>query len=403
MVKRQGERPPPNRSPERWAREFVKALRSRTGARVPYADAKRIASRDNRLRERVPASVVLIVEGSAEAAGLSETEWVLMGGHRQPWHLVRQKREVERGFKELRRLLDIGQDGARRLVRMEPALVCYTAGGLARRLESLRGVLRFGPHDWRRCVKCCPAVLAIKRATLAARVRSQRRVLGLTLADYRKVVMREPRLLLRSPDAIARFLEGLMRLWGLPRREALALMIKAPKLLVSGIAGTMDDNLSKLARGFGCEKAQVVKAVQSFPMLAYQNPARLIRTLKTGASVLGVSQRTLAGAVLRSPSLLARRPEGWARRMRLVLRIARALGVVTDAAGVLEMFPAAMTYATGRLVQCYVIARLGLWTWNWPTLLTYSDGKARKILKEYFKEHRERAELRAALSKRGLV
>jgi hypothetical protein len=62
-----------------------------------------------------------------------------------------------------------------------------------------------------------------------------------------------------------------------------------------------------------------------------------------------------------------------------------------------------MTYGKDRLLQCYVIARLGVWNWNWSTLLTYSDAKARKILGEYFKQHREHAGLRRSLQRRGLL
>jgi hypothetical protein len=69
--------------------------------------------------------------------------------------------------------------------------------------------------------------------------------------------------------------------------NALALFIKAQKLGVSGLAGTMNVNLVKLARGLGCEKVELLKAIKSFPMLVYQNPERLLRALATGAKALG--------------------------------------------------------------------------------------------------------------------
>ena len=103
------------------------------------------------------------------------------------------------------------------------------------------------------------------------------------------------------------------------------------------------------------------------------------------------------------PSFLARKVEGWGRRMRLVRRIAAALGKEVTAWEVLEGFPTAMTYGADRLLQRYVVARLGLWTWNWPTLLTFSDVKIRERLRDYFGEHREREALRQALVRRGLL
>jgi hypothetical protein len=165
----------------------------------------------------------------------------------------------------------------------------------------------------------------------------------------------------------------------------------------------MNKNLDKLARGLSCEKAGLLRAVKSFPALAYQKPDRLLRALKTGAAALGVSQSTLAEAVLRSPSLLARRTEGWARRMRLVIRIARALGVATSAEKVLKISPAAMTYGWERLLQRYVMARCGLWTWNWSTLLALSDAKARERLRGYFAEQEDHGLLKRDLERRGLL
>ncbi len=125
--------------------------------------------------------------------------------------------------------------------------------------------------------------------------------------------------------------------------------------------------------------------------------------LKAGGKTLGVNKKVLVAAVLRSPTLLLRKMDGWSRRMRLVIRIARALGTETSSDDVLKMFPAAMTYASGRLLQRYVIARLGLWTWNWMALLSLPDLKARALLNNYFEEHAKRAPLRKALQGRGLL
>jgi hypothetical protein len=402
MVKPSADRPPPKRSPERWAREFVKALKLQTGVSLRLADVTRVAARNKRLRERIPASVVRIVEGSAKAAGLSVGEWVRLAGR----HLVdlsRQAKDVRRGLDELKEALGIGDAEARRLVKMQPMLLCYAQGGIARRMAVLRKATGLGAGESRRCAKRSPDVLTIKPATLGAHVRDQRRVLNLSLSDYAKVLMREPRLLMRGTGTIERFLGGMVKEWGIPRKEALALFIKAPKLGISGLAGTMNNNLGVLARGLGCEKAELVKAVKSFPMLAYQKPERLLRAIQAGSAAVGVNKKVLAKAVLRSPSLLARRMEGWSPRMRLVKRIARALGVEATAEYVLTVFPAAMTYGWERLLQRYAMARLGLATKNWCLMLTLPDAKARERLRGYFSEHPDREGLRRALARRSLV
>ena len=89
--------------------------------------------------------------------------------------------------------------------------------------------------------------------------------------------------------------------------------------------------------------------------------------------------------------------------MRMVQRIGGVLGVELSGADVLEELPTAMTYSLARLLQRYVVAQLGLWPWNWPTLLTCSDQKIRARLRTYFRAHPQRSDLRAALERRKLL
>jgi hypothetical protein len=129
----------------------------------------------------------------------------------------------------------------------------------------------------------------------------------------------------------------------------------------------------------------------------------LVGAVQAGAAALGVDPAVVMEAGLRSPSLLARRPERWGTRMRLVIRIARALGAQPTPAEVLTRFPAAMTYGAARLLQRYAMARLGLWTMNWMALLSLSDKRAREKLQAYFGENRVRRGMREALAARGLL
>jgi hypothetical protein len=89
--------------------------------------------------------------------------------------------------------------------------------------------------------------------------------------------------------------------------------------------------------------------------------------------------------------------------MRLVVRIAGALGSPLTAEEMLQSLPAALTYSRNRLLQRYVMARLGLWTWTWTALLTLPDGRARSILEAYFREYAEAGRLQDALARRGVL
>ena len=165
----------------------------------------------------------------------------------------------------------------------------------------------------------------------------------------------------------------------------------------------MDSNLDKLAAAFAVDKLHLVAAVKRFPPLAYQEPDRLIEAADTLAGILGASRSEVIEAAIRNPSILMRKPGGYARRMRLVLRIAHHFGANETKTGILGFFPAALTYGYDRLLQRYAVARLGLWTWDWSTLLTFSDEKIRERLRDYFTGRPEQKGLRRALERRSLL
>lgn len=234
-------------------------------------------------------------------------------------------------------------------------------------------------------------------------MRQHLRLPSVDATEYRKLLLREPRLLVRSPKTIREFLDGLVRLWGREYKIARAFVIKTPKVIVSGRMETMDANLTELAKGFGIDKAVVITAAMMFPPIAYQKPERLIAAVKNGASVLQVRPNVLITAALRCPSLFVRKQEEWRIRMRLILRIARALGTEINAEKALEIFPQALTYGYPRLLQRYAMARLGLCARNWNNLLSLSEVKARSRLQAFLQDHAEAKGMEAALIRRGLL
>ena len=215
--------------------------------------------------------------------------------------------------------------------------------------------------------------------------------------------MREPRLIASDPENVASSLALLVTCWSIDTAAAAVFVVKEPKVAVSGRIRTMDANITKLAQKLGADKNSVVGAVLKFAPLAYQKPERLLAAVETGAAALGVPRETLVQAFLRSPALWIRRQEGWPLLLRFVLRIARALGAPLTAEQVLSKLPTALIYSRRRLLQRYVMARLGLWTWNWTALLTLSDARARSILEAYFCKHAEAGRCRDALARRGML
>ena len=400
--RRLGERPAPKRNALVWAQEFAEALEAQTGVKVDVETMERLASWHPRLRERLPSSVVKNLVASSAAAEFSVADWVKLAG-RSPVLLVVKKETLRRRVPFLAKLMHLSSAEAKMRIRRCPMLLCRSEKMTARNMAGLRKAIGLNERDWRRCLARFPEVVTYAVASLQKRTKGQRKLLDLTQAEYRKLILREPRLLGRSVTAITSMLKGMTELWGIERSNAQRLIIRSPNLLTAGPVENLDRNLTKLAKGFAVEKERVVAAFALFPPLAYQKPERLIATVEQRAADFGIGPDVLAGGLLRAPSLLVRRPEGWRPRVRLIVRIGRALGAMLTAKEILETFPSALTYSRERLLQRLVIARLGLWNWNWTALLTLRDEAAKKKLAAYFSAHPDMNALRAALMRRDLI
>ena len=395
-------RSPPKRTPEVWAREFLAAFEPDIRTAVPVALIVRASARDFRLRERAPASMASIAKESAACAGVPVDVWLRMsclytGLFQQTKKRVRQR------LGELEKLFKISRTEAVRLLRHNPVLVCFAEGGLQKRMSATRRIAGVPVIRWRACVRRCPGILSSTPAAFEKKIKAQQQTLGLTASQYREFILRDPRVLNSSAKAIETLKRGLMRLWGLSPDEIAKLIGRTPGLVRSGPPETLDKNLDALACGLGVSKDQVIHAVKLFTPLAWQKPERLLTVCENAASVLAVSRAVMAKTVLRSPSLLARRTDRLGLRMRWLKRIARACGSALSTEDVLEKFPTGLTYAEGRLLQRYVIARLGLATSNWTLLLTTSNVRAQARLREYLIQHPERSRLQRSLERRGLL
>lgn len=393
---------PPRRTPSQWAGEFIDALGFESGGADFKPSLTRIAAADIRLRERLPASVAKIARRSARAAGLPLSSWLGMA-KRYRGFLTVQDEAVHIRLKELTETLRINRKIAVRLVQKEPSLLCFKNGALAHRAGAHRRALGLTAQAWRACLIKHPGLLACTTETLKEHISRQKRALRLTSSGYREMIATRPDLLKRSPVSIETFLRNIVRHWGFGDAEARSFAANNPRLLCSGRFETMDRNIESLARGLKVDKADIIAAVRRFSPLAYQNPDRIIISVSSAAHSLCLPRPTLILALLRSPSLFVRKQDLWGRSLRLAVKMARALGKDITAAAALEMFPPLLTYAHRRLLQRYVVAKLGLWTRNWPALLTFSDEKIRKLMRAYFAANPKQAPLRKALRRRGLI
>ena len=293
----------PRRSAAQWAREFAEALALGPGVTVSRTEFLAAAKKDSRLRERRPDLVVRIVEAGAKVSGVSLEEWVLLG-RSCSWLLVRKPEAIGMILKELEDVLGIKRRDAVRLVKKVPALVSFGRGRIKEKFDGLCGVFDFEKGAVKRLVLRCPDFLVRKTGLLAGRVEEESLLFGFSGEDYRKLLRRDPRLLLRDEKVLFCFLENLGKEWRLTEGEVRGLVMKAPGILFSGSLARIDGNVNKLARGLGWKKAEAVRAVMKFPVLAYQNPERVIGNFRKGASALGVEREVLAKAVCGCPVFL---------------------------------------------------------------------------------------------------
>jgi hypothetical protein len=392
---------PPPRGADAWARDAFQALKLE-GNRSLRKGLTDLAELNDRLRDRPPASFAKMLQGSAKAVSLPVGDWLRLR-LRWPETLPFREKTVRRRLTEVSKAFAVDAAAAMHIVQKEPLLLGYRNGSLVARSESIRRAAGFSPAEWPAFIIACPRTITYSRTQIANNVAGLGRILQLSPARTRELLMREPRLIAKDPEDVASFLNILVKYWSIDTAAAAAFVVKEPKAAVSGRIATMDRNVTKLAHELGVDKNSVVGTVLKFPPLAYQKPERLLAAVESGTAALGVSRQTLVMAFLRSPTLWIRRHEGWPRLLRLVLRIAAALGASLTAEQILSKLPTALIYSRKRLLQRYVMARLGLWTWNWTALLTLSDARARAILEAYFREHAEAGRCRNALAWRGML
>lgn len=392
-------RRPPCRSAAVWAREFVEEVGNGI---VRFEVIEKLAASDERLRERSPVSVAAIVRGSAATLGVSLGEWLSLIPGRSMLLTV-QASKVQRQMKELGALLGLDRTGIVRVVRAHPAVLAYGSGNLRRRAMVLRKVVGLPVSVWKRCLRRNPNMMLSKVETVRKLVLGQRKILDLDAKTYAKLVERDPRVLSCGADKLAAIVQGMVAMWGLSPWSARDFIRRRPMMARAGLMTTLDRNLNALAEGFHVPKERLVRAVMSFPPLAYQKPERLLAVVESGARLLGVPRKAMVEAGVRSPSLLARVPGDLGARMRFVKRIAAVVGAEVTATEVLRKFPAALTYGNGRLLQRYTMAKLGVGPRGWMALLSLSDAKARAKLGVFFRERGDHAATREALVRRELL
>lgn len=153
------------------------------------------------------------------------------------------------------------------------------------------------------------------------------------------------------------------------RSDVRWMVLRYPRLL-SQRTQTFERNLEALSRATGLERGQINEAAVKMPPLLYLEAGRVVAKLHKAAGLLSAPFPAVLQAFARMPMLAGRDPVGLARRVRICVRMASALGQTATAAEVFELCPAAPTYSTERLLLRYLVARLGLWEGAWTTLVT---------------------------------
>lgn len=393
------ERPAPTRSIAVWAEEFGRQFPPGSAPRPQ--DVLYLLRWDDRVRERRPESVATLCREAADELGLSVPRWIEIA-RRSVGIITVQRGKIRTVLAELAGLLEIDGEAAKLLVRRHPYLLGYGGGSLASRSNALRNLLNCGPHALKAVLLKDPGLLSLQSETILTHMQWLGEELALSPAAVIALIMREPRLLRRSRETVADVLQGLVTL-GFAPAAAQALIVKSPRTVLSVTADRMAENMAILKRTLHIEDHDVVRIVRILPPLLYRRFDDLHLRIATSAQQLGVSEAIIIRALVRSPTLLARQTQDWPLRMRLLKRIARALGTPAGSEDILAKLPAALTYARPRLLQRYAMATVGVGKKDWSNLLTLRDSIARRLLREALAEMPERARLSDALRRRSLI
>lgn len=196
------------------------------------------------------------------------------------------------------------------------------------------------------------------------------------------LVLKNPSLLLRKPEGFQIFIDTLQQFLPVTRSQILRAIRRSPQIL-SLLPKPLSEKLTALSSLINAPLPELTHAAINFPPLFYLNSPKILVTLQTAASALNIPLEDFVTTALRMPSLMAREPLAMARKVRLVIRIARALDIDLDPSIALRKCPALPTYAQDRLLIRWLVVKLGLWSWSWDALIPRSDAKIHALLQDY--------------------
>lgn len=318
------------------------------------------------------------VQGSATELDMPLKTFLEMALRTPSLFNARPKRLKERA-EGLQNALRISPAALNRLIVSQPVLLTRDPNAFSEKLRMLADVLGID-HDT--AVSMCrqtPSLFGYTRETIEARIKSYEAAFAIPLAAVMRDLRKWPALITNSDERIERFAPSLAALSGMGEEQARGIVRKNLRIL-SLTPERAARKLKMLARLLEVSDTQVWHLAARMPAVLYLRPEGVHEKLQTVATKLGVELEAVVNAALLSPTLVARKPGPMVQKVKLTVRIARALGREIDARRVLASHPAVPTYAMDRLLVRYWMARNGVGGQDWQKLIRTCDADARAIL-----------------------
>lgn len=364
-----------------WAKTIIAALPPECVPKGYQNQLEALWLRSQNMRWTTAETASAYVQGSAASLGIPLKQFLELALRTPSLFNARPERLMERAD-GLQTALRLSSAALKRLVVSQPVVLTRNPDAFAEKLQMLAQALGVTKDKARSMCRRTPSLLGYTRETIERRITCFETTFGMSNSAVMRNLRRWPELITNSDQRIERFAPALAALSGMSEEQARGIVRKHVRIL-SVTPERAAGNLKRLAALLDISEPQVWHLAARFPAIVYLRPAGIHATLGTVATKLDVELGAVVKSALLCPTLVARKPGPMVQKIRLTVRIARALGREIDARRVLASFPAAPTYAMDRLLVRYWMARNGIGGQDWQKLVRMRDDVAIEVIRSF--------------------
>ena len=364
--------------------DVVRALCLFAGDPDLKTQLRQVCERHPRLCELRPETISANAETLARIMGMTPQRTVRFALP-CPSLFYQWGESIEKRIDELSKKLQVSRSAFIKSVRNDPAALVLSPDTAQAKLKDIARRLHFTHGQVVTLFRKNSGLLTLTTDTVVDKVNGLAELFCTDTQTVWHMACRRPQILARSLASVKAVIDTMSTTLDQPIKAIQTIIIRHADLLMVNPRNP-GRNITELAKLLDVERDLAVAAAMKCPPIFYLRPVGIADKLDSMADKLDIPRATMTKVFLRMPSLGSRKPATIAQRVRLIARIARALGQQYSHPEILTTSPAAPTYSTERLLLRYLVARLGLWNGKWSSLIQMRDQIVRDKLQAHLDE-----------------